>query len=205
MKQIQLDARPLSGDDKELWQRFKQGDKVAFATIYRQHVQILFRYGMSICTNEEFVQDCLHDVFLEVWTKRERISDTDSIKFYLIKSLKNRIIKQVGKVQHLAPTELIAESSSGLLSPSHEDEWIDTQDELHRIDQLTYYFDKLSARQREALQLRFFDELTYQQIAEILQINQQSAYNLIFRALEELRKHLLILLAGALSGLLTLF
>lgn len=182
-------------DDRVLWQQFKGGDEAAFAAVYRRHVQALFRYGMSLRPDEAFVQDCIHDVFVEVWSKRERLGDTDSIKFYLIKSLKNRIFNQAEKQARLAPVD----SSLGWnpvettahATPSHEDDFIQAQDETHRLDRLARCLDRLPPRQREAVQLRYFEGLDYRQVAEVLAVSQQSAYNLIFRALEELRRYLL--------------
>jgi RNA polymerase sigma factor (sigma-70 family) len=182
-------------DDRVLWQQFKGGDEAAFAAVYRQHLQTLFRYGMSLRPDEDFVRDCLHDVFVEVWTKRERLGDTDSIKFYLIKSLKNRIFNQVEKQQRLAPVDSALGynpvETTAHATHSAEDELIHNQDEIHRLDRLARCLDRLPPRQREAVQLRYFEGLDYRQVAEVLAVSQQSAYNLIFRALEELRKYLL--------------
>lgn len=183
-------------DDRVLWQHVKEGDEAAFAAVYRQHVPTLFRYGMSLRPDEDFVRDCLHDVFVEVWTKRERLGDTDSIKFYLIKSLKNRIFNQLEKQARLTPAD--AEmgynpvETTTYATPSHEDDFIRGQDEAHRLDRLARCLDRLPPRQREAVQLRYFEGLDYRQVAEVLAVSQQSAYNLIFRALEELRKYLLV-------------
>jgi RNA polymerase sigma factor (sigma-70 family) len=188
-------------DDRATWQLFKQGDEATFAAVYRQHVQTLFRYGMSLRPDEAFVQDCLHDVFVEVWTKRERLGDTDSIKFYLIKSLKNRIFNQLEKQQRLAPADAAPGfnpvETTTYATPSHEDDFIRGQDETHLLDRLARCLDRLPPRQREAVQLRYFEGLDYRQVADILAVSQQSAYNLIFRALEELRKYLLAGVLGA--------
>lgn len=192
-------ASPPPPDDRAAWQLFKQGDEATFAAMYRQHVQTLFRYGMSIRPDEEFIQDCIHDVFVEVWAKRERLGETDSIKFYLIKSLKNRIFNQLEKQQRLSPTELLPETIVPP-SPSHEDDWIQAQDDHSLLDRLSRCLDRLPPRQREAIQLRYFENLDYRQVAELLAVSQQSAYNLIFRALEELRKYLM---GGVLAFLLS--
>ncbi|MCY7349538.1 MAG: sigma-70 family RNA polymerase sigma factor [Cytophagaceae bacterium] len=188
-------------DDPIIWQQFREGDEEAFATIYRQHVQTLFRYGMSLQADGDFIQDCIHDVFVEIWIKRQRVGDTDSIKYYLIKSLKNRIFNQLGRQQRQPPAGEFGTDVAALSTPSYEEEWIRGEDEHVLLERLARYLDRLPPRQREALQLRFFEDLDYQQVADILSVNQQSAYNLIFRALEELRRHLLSGLLGAFLGL----
>ncbi len=197
--QLRMASQPQP-DDRVLWQQFKAGDEATFAVVYRQHVQTLFRYGMSLRPDEDFVRDCIHDVFVEVWTKRERLGDTDSIKFYLIKSLKNRIFNQLEKQQRLAPVDAVPGynpvETTAHATPSHEDDFIRGQEESELLDRLSRCLDRLPPRQREAVQLRYFEGLDYRQVAEVLAVSQQSAYNLIFRALEELRKYLLLAVAA---------
>ncbi|HEY0274097.1 MAG TPA: sigma factor, partial [Chitinophaga sp.] len=57
-----------------LWERFQQGDREAFALLYRQHVDDLYHYGMHFCTDGERVKDCLQDLFQDLWQSREHLS-----------------------------------------------------------------------------------------------------------------------------------
>jgi DNA-directed RNA polymerase specialized sigma subunit, sigma24 homolog len=69
--------------DKQLWQAFKQGDRGAYEQIYRQNIRLLYEYAYRFVVDKQFINDCLQDVFVDIWEKRERLSDTDNIKFYL--------------------------------------------------------------------------------------------------------------------------
>jgi hypothetical protein len=79
--------------EKTLWESFQKGDEVAYTRLYGLHVKAMYRYGMSLVSvSEAFVLDCIHDVFTEMWIKRERLTVPDNIRYYLLKSLKNRIL-----------------------------------------------------------------------------------------------------------------
>jgi RNA polymerase sigma factor (sigma-70 family) len=179
-------------DDRTLWQHFKSGDMASFHLVYKLHANTLFRYGMSINLDEDFVQDCIHDVFVEVWTKRERLGDTDSIKFYLIRSLKNRMIQQLENRNRLFYDFPTHHSDALLSTPSFETDLVESQAESEQLEKLNHFIKKLSVRQQEAIRLRYYEGFDYKQVAELLEISQQSAYNLIFRAVEELRRYLLL-------------
>lgn len=81
--------------DPALWQAFKQGDRVAFERIYEQHIQPLINYGYKITTDRNLIQDCIQDLFVELWESRERLTNTDSVRFYLLKALRNKLIRHL--------------------------------------------------------------------------------------------------------------
>jgi DNA-directed RNA polymerase specialized sigma24 family protein len=87
----------LHNSDLEIWQSFKKGDKIAFAKIYQLHAKSLLNYGVTlrISSNLSVVEDCIQDLFLELWQSRENLADTDAIKFYLFRALKNKLMRTV--------------------------------------------------------------------------------------------------------------
>jgi RNA polymerase sigma factor (sigma-70 family) len=188
--------------DPTLWQQVRAGDRAAFEAIYAQHVQTLYRYGYSLWPDHDGVLDAIHDVFVDIWTKRERLGDTDSVKFYLIKSIKNRIYNALEARRRWQTEPLGTDAPAEWSTPSPEERYVADQDERQQAAHLDRYLHRLPPRQQEALRLRFFEGLEYRQVAEVLGVNQQSAYNLIFRALEELRRHWPAVLLGLTGGFL---
>jgi RNA polymerase sigma factor (sigma-70 family) len=180
---------PFVPSDKVLWQSLKNGDAQALESIYKLHVKELHRYGMRFSLDESQVSDCLHDVFVEIWQKRMDITkDINSIRFYLIKSLRNRLLRYLENQKRVVLTDDI--------TPYHFDfdnatdiDLIQHEEGQERIIQLNKAISTLSTRQREALFLRFNQNLSYEEVANIMGVEQQSAYNLIFRAVEALRKY----------------
>jgi RNA polymerase sigma factor (sigma-70 family) len=66
---------------------------------------------------------------------------------------------------------------------------VENKEEVEVFEQkLLVYLTEISVRQQEIVRLRFYENLSHQQIAEILQMSQQSAKNLLHRAIESLRK-----------------
>lgn len=181
-----MDKNFTHTDDSTTWRLMKQGNAAAFEFIYRQHVQSLFRYGYSFNENQTIVMDLIHDLFSDLWQKKARLGDIDSIKFYLLRSLKNRLIRhsKVSKRQLVSHSESFLDLISAH-AESHDDEAVLIS--LHQ--KLDLHLSELSPRQQEIVRLRFYEDLSHQQIAELLGMNPQSAKNLLHRAIEALRKH----------------
>ncbi len=83
--------------DIALWKNLKAGEQAAFETIYKREIQILINYGRKYSRDIELIEDCVHDLFVYIWNHRTTISDTDSIRKYLIISLRNRILNTLKK------------------------------------------------------------------------------------------------------------
>ena len=180
--------QPLQ-NDKTLWLSLKNGDAFAFETIYKLHVRDLHRYGLRFALDEAQVSDCLHDVFVEIWTKRSELTaDINSIRFYLIRSVRNRILRIIENQKRVVLTEDTTLYTFDFEN-SHDNSLIQAEDETKNTNELNQAISRLSNRQREAIFLRFHQNLSYEEVASIMGVEQQSAYNLIFRAIEALRKN----------------
>ncbi len=59
--------------------------------LYKSHIEILYRYGHKLTTDTQLVEDSIQDMFIELWNSRKRLSDTDSIKYYLFRILRRKI------------------------------------------------------------------------------------------------------------------
>ena len=176
--------RYLKAEDAH-WQALKMGDSSAFEYIYRTHIQSLYRYGMSLAADEDTVTDAIQDVFTDIWHKRNRLGPTDNVKFYLLKSLKNRLFRMAAVASRFE----VLEEKDGDYSGIYLWEDVENKEEGEVFEQkLSVYLTEISARQQEIVRLRFYENLSHQQIAEILQMSQQSAKNLLHRAIESLRK-----------------
>lgn len=175
-------------DEKTLWLHFIDGDKKAYECIYRNFVQNLFNYGMKLNPNRSLVKDCIQELFVELWNRKERLSATDNIKFYLYKSLKI-------KLNHALKKDLRSKSGFSISSlfphqfvKSYEQLLIEDQISNEKESKLIIAMGKLPARQREALNLLFFENLSYEQVSEIMSINVSSAYTLAWKAIGSLKK-----------------
>lgn len=182
-------------DDKALWASVMEGDKDALAFIYNTYFPSLYRYGMKLCPDSNLVKDSIHDLFTGIWLSRERLSATDSIRFYLLASLKRRISRQQGLLNRWAD-QSVAMPFAG----SHEEVLIGEQTDKERKEKLEKVINGLPRRQREILYLRYYEGLDTQETAAIMSLSVSSAYVLLSKALNYLKQHsdkLICLLPGA--------
>jgi RNA polymerase sigma factor (sigma-70 family) len=172
-------------DDKALWARVMEGDKDALAFIYNTYFPSLYRYGMKLCPDANLVKDSIHDLFTGIWFSRERLSATDSIRFYLLASLKRRIGRQQGLLNRLANPASVPLPFAG----SHEEVLIGEQTDKERREKLEKVISGLPRRQREILYLRYYEGLDTQETAAIMSLSVSSAYVLLSKALNYLKQH----------------
>ena len=177
-------------DDKELWEKLKHGDQEALKQIYNSQIENLLQYGQRFCRDRETVEDCLHDLFIYIWNNREGLSSTDSIQRYLMVALRRRVI------QHLKgqPGELSDKNLSFRCDLSIEEKWIQEEQSEEVENSLQAAFTHLSDRQKEAIYLKYYQQMSYEAICEIMDLNYQSARNLIFNGLKALRQVMTILI-----------
>ena len=175
-----------NSDDIALWQSLRKGNDLAFSNLYQRFSNMLFNYGMHICYNRELVKDCIQELFINIWNKRETLTELDSVKHYLFKSFRNLLIQHINRNRKLF-TDLNENDEFLDFELSIEDELLaqDFRKENQKI--ILYGLTKISNRQREILILKFFNNLSYSDIASIMSITPASAHNLISKALQCMR------------------
>lgn len=175
--------------DNILWKKLKSGEKSALAQIYAEHAAVMLKYGRRFSPDGQLVEDCVQDLFIELWNNREGLGMTDSIRKYLLLSLRRKIIRRVSTSRYSAnePEEGSFEAVFDI-----EQEIIGGEIDAERQKRLKGALEGLTKRQQEILYLKYYTDLDYHDIGEIMDLNYQSARNLAFRALEALRELMLL-------------
>ena len=174
-------------DEVQVWDQFRAGDHAAFTTLYQHFVQPLYAYSMGVTNDKELIKDCLHDLFVELWRNHATLGATTSVKFYLMASIKRKLIR------HMETSLKHMNHHSNYMKDFVEDEMsqesllIKYEEEVIANKRLKECMNMLSKRQREAISLRFFHNMDTDQISNSMQINPQSVYNLIFGALRVMK------------------
>nr|WP_302180142.1 sigma-70 family RNA polymerase sigma factor [Chryseosolibacter indicus] len=169
---------------------FKQGDKKALDYVFEKYVRLLYAYGAKITKNTGVVEDSIQDLFVELWHRRESISDVTSIKFYLLKSLRRKIVRNLAGINEIIVDESTLEDYELEVEFSQEFKIIQDQVSLEQRDKLSKALSLLTKRQREAVYLKFYEKVSYEEIAEIMNLGIKSAYNLIGKAIDILRSNI---------------
>ena len=178
-------------DEEKLWLAFKGGDEQAFAKIFHLHHKKLCNYGFKIIPDKDAVKDCVQDLFISLWNNRGKLEYTGAINFYLIKSLRGRLIRLLNKQKKVIMESLTSEEQGPeFLFFSAEDTLIAEQLQKEQHEQLLKALNGLTKRQREVIYLRFFLDLDYQQIAEVMSLNYQMTRNYVYQAIKMLREKL---------------
>ncbi|SFU13964.1 RNA polymerase sigma-70 factor, ECF subfamily [Algoriphagus locisalis] len=177
--------------DREVWASFKSGDEAAFNYIYRKYVADLFNYGMQICKQEEIIRDCLQKMFIDLRKNQAKLGDVQRIKGYLFTVFHRELFKFLKKEKKLN-ADLISidnEESIFCIETSHETKLIDEEFALEKKAEIAKALNKLSTRQRQAIIMLYQEELSYKEIAEVMNFSEvKTARTLVYRAMEKLKE-----------------
>ncbi|WP_025762190.1 RNA polymerase sigma factor [Dyadobacter tibetensis] len=182
-----MDTVLTEAEDQSLWISFKNGDSQAYAMLYQRYVRVLYAYGYKLLPDKAIIEDLIQDLFIDLWQSRTGLSDVVAPKFYLFRALRRRIYRIAKQDQQLYKIDL--EDSDQLPISLPKEFYIVEEESTQRMEQdLARGLKNLPVRQYEVLILRYYQDLSYAEIAGILAINEQSVRNLIHRGLSKLRQ-----------------
>ena len=153
-------------------------DEKKFEALYLEYYPRLMVYGSIIADNEGVIEDTIQELFAELWRKKEGLLIKSSLDAYLFVSFRNNLIKKAKKQAFVELDFDLADESFDPLPPEDSA----SEKELRR------WIVKLPPSQREVLYLRYYENMSYLEISEMLEINYQVARNFSYRALKFLKK-----------------
>ena len=175
--------------DEGLWKGFKQGKADSFELLVNKYYPVLLNYGNRLVRNSDFAQDCLQDFFIDLWHRREGLTDIQSVHSYLLLSYRRRLFREKQRNPWFKSATELNDELDFEAQFNIETYLINNETEHENLKKLQHHLGSLTKRQREAIYLRFNQAMDYDQIAEIMSINHQSAVNLIYEAIRLLRKN----------------
>ncbi|UZR96591.1 RNA polymerase sigma factor [Chondrinema litorale] len=177
--------------DFNIWTSFKKGEDAAFNYIYKKYFYQLYNYGNQFINDADVIQDLIQDLFIELREKRKNLGDVESIKFYLYKILKRKILHYKKKnVTDLFSDSWMYEKAFDI-TLSHETNLINTQISKETKEKLSKVMNMLSKRQKEIIIYYFYEGMTYKQIAELMDFSKvEHARVLVSRSIAKLREEI---------------
>ncbi len=175
-----------NADDSLLWQAFKKGEREAFELLYKKYFKILGAYGLRLNPDKDLVEDAIHDVFIELWRRKEYLGDVENVRFYLFSAVRYQFKKNHQK-DIFEGTEDVNNFLDFLSTLSSEQESIDNETMHHRALSIQKAMKNLSNRQAEAIHFRFYQGLSLDETAQIMQLPKQVIKNLLSKAFAILR------------------
>ncbi|MBD0259067.1 MAG: sigma-70 family RNA polymerase sigma factor, partial [Cytophagales bacterium] len=148
----------LHPNDDLLWKTFQAGDESAFAQLYDRFMPGLYSYGMKIARDEAVVRDCIQDLFISIWNSRENLSKVQSIKHYLNSSLRRELVRRIRRTHPFSQD--LPDSYDFQVTLDAESLQVQEEMSQEQIGQLNVAVQQLPARQKEALYLRYYENLS---------------------------------------------
>ncbi len=170
-------------EDRQLWEDIKQGKETSFELLYNKYAKLLYPYGFQLTPDESIIKDALQEMFISLWEKKNQLSAVENVKFYLFRAFRNRLIRK-----SRTSSQTILMNLSELVAIDDESRIIKNQHLQERTIYLKHRINKLPARQKEVVSLKYFNNFSNREIADILGINYQSVSNLLSRAIKSLQQ-----------------
>jgi RNA polymerase sigma factor (sigma-70 family) len=168
------------------WNAFKQGDWNAYTSLYEEFYTPLNNYGAKFTEDADLVQDAIHDLFVQLWTSRNNLGAPASVKNYLFKSLRTMLFRKMQSQSKVVNLDGVA--SSGSFHVTFKQELPLKLEEQELRTQVATLVSQLPERQQEIVFLRFYEGASYDEIADIMGISTNSAYKLLYKALDNLQR-----------------
>lgn len=173
---------------KAVWEQMKSGDEKSLSQIFTFFYSDLYQYGMKLFALPDLVKDSIQDVFVRIWEKRASIGEVQNPKAYLISSVRRKLFFNK-ETQHTGLTEQILKNEGVQNFSFSASEFMEIEEiSVQLRNSLVQAINNLPERQRELIFLRFYYNLRYAEIAQIMEVNEQTVRNLMQRALANLRE-----------------
>lgn len=183
------DHVPLAGEEARIaWQAFtRDEDMVQFEWLYRHFIATLLDYSYKICHEKWLAEDAVQNVFTYLLQHRRQLPIPQSVKYYLLRCVRNELLKLLGRHKKELPGQELFDTVLQL-EPSGHTPALEVCLQKEQLSTLQHYINQLPGRQKEVIYLRFFHGLSYAEIATIMEIDQKSVYKTIYKALDTLRQ-----------------
>ncbi|WP_343307261.1 sigma-70 family RNA polymerase sigma factor [Chitinophaga niabensis] len=169
-----------------LWQKIRKGDKEALFVLYDDMYFHLVRYGLSVYADSDLVKDCIGHLFLKLWDSHTTLNNVENVRSYLFTSLRRTIVDYLNAAGRTASAMLEIHEEEGT-EASYEEIIIarERDEEINR--DLRNALNTLSPKQIELIRMRFFENLSYKEIAHLNSQSVKTSYNTIYDAIKMLR------------------
>lgn len=175
-----------------IWESFRAGNEDAFARLFYLYSDALFYYGCTITNDRELIKDSIQELFCNLWERKEQCPAVSKVKYFLLTALRRIILRKIQQQQRFiykSPGQQQQERTEfSKETASPEENTIRLEIITQSQDQLKKAIQSLPPRQKEAIHLRYYQGLTYTEMAEVMAVQQGSIGQFIAQAIRALRK-----------------
>lgn len=166
--------------------RFLEGDDEAYSQLYTMVAPELYAFGLSMQFKPTLIEDAIHDVFEEIYRRRDKLKQINNLKYYFIIAFRNRLFFLSKKEQSMSLTAESFDFLPNVAEKDRQDRWIEEEIILEKEQLVKKLMSELTVNQREAIYYRFIEGFSIEEIASLMNINHQSVKNLIHRSIKKM-------------------
>ncbi|MDR8392708.1 sigma-70 family RNA polymerase sigma factor [Aliifodinibius sp. S!AR15-10] len=181
---------PFETEPEMLWSQLQMGNKEAVSKLFCRYYSKLYNYGYNIIPDRELVRDCIQELFLTLWNKREGINEPHSVKAYLISSFRRLIFRKLNKHRNRKKRNQVYTDNFLEESCNVEELMVHCETKKELKQKLEEAIDSLSDRQKESIYLKFYQGLTTDEISIVMEVNKQSVYNHVSVAISNMQNYI---------------
>jgi RNA polymerase sigma-70 factor (ECF subfamily) len=169
----------------EMIVRARAGDSQAWGDLYREYAPAIFRFCRRAMPTREDAEDATMEIFMKLREKLSQYDQTRSFTAWLYKMSANHCWDMLRrrKVRQGKETEDVDELPLATTDPSQLEKLI----EERSGEEVRKALDKLGARARMALVMRYYSDMSYDEIADALGVRRAFVGVVLLRARHELR------------------
>lgn len=163
----------------------KNDDQTAFKTLFHQYYTPLCNYSFKYLENKNLAEEAVSEVFIKLWTKRKEISVKKSHQSFLYTSVRNQSIDILRKNKN---TQNFVQYDVNLTSTNYSPEEEMQYGEL--VTTISKGIEKLPTQCKKIFLMSRDDQMSYQEIANTLEISLKTVKTQMYRAVKKIREHL---------------
>lgn len=176
--------------DEQLVEKLQQGDEEALGELIRRYQQKLFFYVTKLIGSKDDAEDVVQETFLKVYQNIQSFELDRKFSSWIYRIAHNQAInlaKKRSRVQAIEAVNLdwFAEHEKEV------DDFLATEERLELSNDMMKLIDDLRLEYREILVLYYFEEKSYEEISDILQIPKATVGAWLSRAKQQLKKKLI--------------
>lgn len=159
-----------------------------YESLYTGYFKKFFNYGRKFTEDNSLIEDSIQEVFLDIWNKQNTHIVIDSPTAYYFAAFRYTLFKNIKLQRRMGglgqrDDEPVFSIEQRIISGEISEE---------RRQKVQLALTILTSRQREVIFLRFFEGMSYEQIAGVLGITTKATYKIMYRSLSRLKEVLII-------------
>lgn len=172
-----------SEEEKELLKRIAEGDRHAFAILFKQYNHFVYSAGKRLTHSDYWAEELVQDIFFKIWRHREKLTEVANFGAYL-----NRVVRN----QSYNILRQLAQDAKSVNSMEHKEAEHTTDNVLDLKEasvMLEQALQTLTPQQRAAYELCHIQGLKYKDAADQMNISYETVHSHMKEAIKKIRTH----------------